>query len=138
MITDFGGFNMDITTYTMILVTKLWGLSWAYRDGALIKGLTKDQEERKVLFLPTLIEFYGFSLFCSGCIVGPFLEYNDYKNYIELEGNYKSLPRGFKNGFAGVKSGLYCLLKFVGVVVFHLFVVVGLGYNVYLCGTEEF
>jgi len=35
MINDFGGFNMDITTYTMILVVKNWGLGWAYRDGAL-------------------------------------------------------------------------------------------------------
>ena len=33
MLTDFGGFNMDITTYTMLLVVKLWGLGWAYRDG---------------------------------------------------------------------------------------------------------
>jgi len=33
MLNDFGGFNMDITTYTMILVAKLWMLSWAYRDG---------------------------------------------------------------------------------------------------------
>ena len=33
MVTDFGGYNMDITTYTMLLVAKLWGLSWAYKDG---------------------------------------------------------------------------------------------------------
>ena len=38
MVFDFGGFNMDITTYTMILVTKLWGLSWAYKDGAEISS----------------------------------------------------------------------------------------------------
>ena len=35
MLTDFGGFNMDITTYTMLLVVKLWGLGWAYRDGGM-------------------------------------------------------------------------------------------------------
>lgn len=33
MYTDFGGFKMDITTYTMMLATKLWGLGWAMRDG---------------------------------------------------------------------------------------------------------
>lgn len=25
---------MDITSYTMILFCKLWGMSWAYMDGA--------------------------------------------------------------------------------------------------------
>ena len=35
MMNDFGGFNMDITTYTMLLVVKLWGLAWAYRDGGM-------------------------------------------------------------------------------------------------------
>ena len=33
MVTDFGGFNMDVTTYTMILVCKLWMFAFAYRDG---------------------------------------------------------------------------------------------------------
>jgi len=33
MLNDFGGFHMDITTYTMILVCKLWILSFAYKDG---------------------------------------------------------------------------------------------------------
>ncbi len=26
MLTDFGGFNMDVSAYTMILVAKLWAL----------------------------------------------------------------------------------------------------------------
>jgi hypothetical protein len=30
---NFGGFDMDITTYTMILVIKLWGMSFSYMDG---------------------------------------------------------------------------------------------------------
>lgn len=33
MLNDFGGFHMDITTYTMILVCKLWILAWEYKDG---------------------------------------------------------------------------------------------------------
>ena len=34
MIRDYGGYNMDITSYTMLLFCKLWGMSWAYMDGA--------------------------------------------------------------------------------------------------------
>ena len=33
MITNFGGWDMDITTYTMILTTKLSALAFCYRDG---------------------------------------------------------------------------------------------------------
>lgn len=34
MYIDYGGYKMDVTSYTMIVTTKLWGLSWAYADGA--------------------------------------------------------------------------------------------------------
>lgn len=27
---------MDVTTYTMLLVTKVWALAWAFRDGSQI------------------------------------------------------------------------------------------------------
>ena len=33
MINNYGGYDMDITTYTMILFCKLWAMSWAYMDG---------------------------------------------------------------------------------------------------------
>ena len=34
MYTNFGGWDMDITTYTMILTAKLSALSFCYKDGA--------------------------------------------------------------------------------------------------------
>jgi lysophospholipid acyltransferase 1/2 len=33
MITNFGGYEMDITTYTMILIAKLSALAFCYSDG---------------------------------------------------------------------------------------------------------
>lgn len=33
MITNFGGYDMDITTYTMILTAKLSSLGFCYKDG---------------------------------------------------------------------------------------------------------
>jgi hypothetical protein len=33
MITNFGGYDMDITTYTMMLVAKLSSLAFCYSDG---------------------------------------------------------------------------------------------------------
>ena len=36
IIYEYGGYNMDATTYTMLLVTKVWALAWAFRDGSQI------------------------------------------------------------------------------------------------------
>ena len=33
MLFDYGGYHMEVTTHTMLEMTKLWGLSWAMRDG---------------------------------------------------------------------------------------------------------
>jgi lysophospholipid acyltransferase 1/2 len=35
MLTNFGGWEMDITTQTMLLVARLSSLGFCYRDGAL-------------------------------------------------------------------------------------------------------
>lgn len=35
MITDYGGYHMEVTAHTMLEMTKIWGLTWALRDGYL-------------------------------------------------------------------------------------------------------
>ena len=93
MVTNFGGWEMDITSYTMILTAKLSALGFCYKDGGLDdKDLLKEQIERKVIKMPSVIELLGYVYFSSGCIIGPFFEFSDYKRYIEREGHYKNIP----------------------------------------------
>ena len=33
MYNDYGGFHMEVTAHTMLEVTKIWGLTWSFRDG---------------------------------------------------------------------------------------------------------
>lgn len=137
MMTDFAGYNMDSTTYTMMLLTKIWGLAWSYRDGYLPnKDLRNEgQIRRKITHLPTLFEYMGFVHFASGCIVGPFIEYVDYKNWIELKGHYEKLPTGtYKTLWPAVKryfTGCCCLTFFL--VVSGVFDI-----SIYFCGTPEY
>lgn len=79
MITNFGGWEMDITTYTMILTAKLSALAYCYKDGSMKDSdLLPEQIERKVTKLPSVLELLSYVFFCCACISGPFFEYSDY------------------------------------------------------------
>jgi MBOAT, membrane-bound O-acyltransferase family len=96
MVTNYGGWDMDITTYTMILTAKLSALSFCYKDGGeKEETLLPEQKERKVVELPSVLELLSYVFFCSGCIVGPFFEFSDYKMYIEEKGRYSNIPLTF-------------------------------------------
>lgn len=127
---------MEATTHTMLEVTKIWGLSWAFKDGyAKSSDLTPGQIERKVLHLPTVIEYLSFIHFPMGCLVGPYLEFSDYKNFIEFTGVYSTMPRGnletLKPALTRYVNGLCCMF-------FNIFGCAILKYDLYFCGSKEF
>jgi lysophospholipid acyltransferase 1/2 len=93
MITNFGGWEMDITTQTMLLVARMSSLGFCFKDGALKdEDLLKEQIERKIVKLPSLLEILSYSYFCCGCLIGPFFEYNHYIEFIEERGVYAHIP----------------------------------------------
>lgn len=70
-------------------------MSFAYRDGGEEdKNLLPREIEYRVVKLPTLIEYSSFVCYCCGGCVGPVMEYMEFKNFMELNGVYKTLPRG--------------------------------------------
>lgn len=93
MYTNFGGWDMDITTYTMVLTAKLSSLGFCYKDGMLKDSeLTKDQIERKLVDAPSIFELFSYTFFCCGCLIGPFFEFADFINFMEMKGHYKQIP----------------------------------------------
>ena len=138
MLTDFGGFHMDITTYTMLLVCKLWILAWEYKDGAEPESkLSKHQIENRVKELPGLLEYLSFVFFAPACIVGPAFEFTDFTNLIELKGVYATLPRGLASGWQvilpsilEIVGGFICLGIHIGFIM--------QGFDIYWCGSTEF
>ena len=96
MITNYGGYDMDISTYTMMLTAKLSSLAFCYSDGGKDdKDLLPEQKVRKVKDMPSVLELFSYVYFCEGCIVGPFFEYSDYKRFIEMKGEYEKIPNSF-------------------------------------------
>ena len=56
---------MDITTFTMILIARLSALAFCYSDGALPDTkLSKDQIEKKVIKMPSVIEMLSYTYYC--------------------------------------------------------------------------
>jgi hypothetical protein len=127
---NFGGWDMDITTYTMILTCKLSALGYCYADGGLKdEDLLPEQKQYKVEMMPTTLELLSYVFFCSGCTVGPFFEFSDYKMYIEGTGRYSSIPSTFKPALIKFLKGKACLVSNL---------VIGTKFWALYCGTEEF
>lgn len=121
---------MDITTYTMILTTKLSALSFCYKDGELKnEDLLKEQVERKVLELPTPLEMLSYVFYCGANICGPFFEFSDYINYIERKGVFANIPNTIIPSIIRMINGLMCLT---------LNLVIGNYYWIDYCSTAEF
>ena len=84
MWTNYGGWDMDITTYTMILITKLSAMAFCYKDGMLTDDqLMREQVERKLVVMPSVLEVLSYAYFGCACICGPFFEMSDYLKFIE-------------------------------------------------------
>lgn len=134
---DYGGYNADVTTYTMLLVCKIWQVSFAFRDGGEnVNDLLPREVEFKLDEIPGFMEFMSYVCWCCGCIVGPTFEYKDFKDFMELTGHYKDMPRG-SNSMAAFKPAMENLLGGILCIVLHV-VFVMQGFSVYFCGTKEF
>ena len=84
MITNFGGYELDITLYTMVLTAKLSSLAFCYSDGAYDdKVLMPEQRERKVEKMPSMFEMISYTYCFVGCLMGPYFEFSDYIKFIE-------------------------------------------------------
>ena len=121
---------MDITTYTMILTCKLSAIAYCYADGAeKEEDLLPEQKLYKVEKMPSALEMLSYVYFCSGCIVGPFFEFNDYKMYIERTGRYSNIPSALWPAFVKFLKGKACLVSNL---------IIGQKFWALHCGTEEY
>jgi len=84
---------MEITTFTMILVIRMISLSFCYKDGGeKVSDLLPEQVNKRIVEIPSVLEFLSYTYFCCTCLCGPFYDYMDYKRFIEEDGIYKKIP----------------------------------------------
>jgi len=83
---DYGGYTLDISGPVMIQTQKLTSLAFNLLDGHRInQGIKlhqKNHESHAVKKLPDVLKFFGYTFYFHGILAGPFVFYNDYKEYI--------------------------------------------------------
>jgi lysophospholipid acyltransferase len=130
MYRNFGGYDMDITTFTMVLTAKLSALAYCYKDGGeKDEKLLPEQMDKKVEKLPNVLELLSYVYYPCASIVGPFYEFADYKMYIERSGRYAKIPSSFEHAFKRFLTAKLCLVIHIAIATYC--------YPAF-CGTEEY
>ena len=83
---------VDYSSMMMVLLIKLSSFGYNIYDGAHPENLNEYQLKKSIKKYPSVIEFLGYCFFFNGVWVGPAIDYNHYKTFIESEGPYKSIP----------------------------------------------
>lgn len=89
---DYGSWRMDITTIFMILALKFSSFGYCYQDGGLkVEEVPKFMSNYKVQELD-LFDYLGYIYFFPTGLMGPFIEYKDFNDYINCRGDYSKIP----------------------------------------------
>ncbi|KAI1213402.1 MBOAT family protein [Annulohypoxylon truncatum] len=76
--------GIDITGAQMVLVMKLSAFAWNVADGALPEDQLSDfQKSRRILELPSLLDYAGYVLFFPSLMTGPAFDYNEYRGWLD-------------------------------------------------------
>ncbi|KZT43052.1 MBOAT-domain-containing protein [Sistotremastrum suecicum HHB10207 ss-3] len=120
--------TFEITGPQMVLTMKLSTFAWNVYDGRQpAESLDKWQSEKRVVKMPSLLAFLGYSFYFPGMLVGPYLEYANYAALIDRsayateKGKEKAsaagrLPPGRK------RAGYWCMIQglaFLGAFVLY-------------------
>lgn len=92
MYVDYGGWKLDISTTLMMAVPKICSVAWCYQDGRTQKKLSKEEEMHKLDRLPNIFEYMSYMLFYTTVVVGPFCDYDEFRDYIYHRNDYSNIP----------------------------------------------
>ena len=91
---DYGSWKMDITLIFMILSLKFSAFGFSYQDAELYKIKDEAPKHLKeyIIYDFSLIDYFGYVVFFPTALMGPFIEFNDFKNFIELKEDFENIP----------------------------------------------
>lgn len=132
LITDYGGWSMDSTTFLMALVCRLSSLGYCISDGfedesklsdklkeRIVTGWHIEKEEDSLrnkswTIIRNAFEILSYTCYPGSNMVGPFFEFRDYKDFIEEKGRYANIPSSAYETSRKLLHGALCI---VGTIV---------------------
>ena len=119
MFFDFGGWAIDdVSTIYMVYVAKYSSFAFSYHDGGKDISEIKSQhlQKQRIVELPSLLEYASYIYFYPTTIVGPFIEYKDFINFIDLTDCYANLKNNlgyiFYQGTEKLLLGIFYIIFF--------------------------
>jgi len=91
-------------------------LALNFKDGGVGGGILSERERRMMVEdVPNLPTYLSYMFFCGQSITGPFTEFTDFSNFINLRGHYSHLqrfeswPYAFTRYFHGITCAVVTL-----------------------------
>jgi len=114
MYTNFGGYDLEISTFTMLQVCKLSAMSFCYKDGGEPEAsLSKDQKDRMIKEMPSVLELCSYTWYVSNCALGVFFEFSDYIRFIHGKKEYANCPSPILPSLKSLATALACVGLFI-------------------------
>ena len=125
MLDHYGKWNVDeICTIYMMELTKFTSIAFCYEDGLKNDKDFKNEHHKKYKIekIPSILEYISYIYFYPTAIIGPFIEYKDFIDFIEEKNCYENLTSKKKLTYL-LKQGTIRLLSsffFMGTYAFFL------------------
>ena len=136
MIYDYGGWSIDdISTIYLVLVAKYSSFAFSYYDGGIPLSEIENEHLKKhrIEEMPSLIEYASYIFFYPTTIIGPYIEFKDYMNWIEYKDCYSNLKTNL--GYVLCQG---CEKLFLGIFFTIFFAIFGDKYPMSYVGKAEF
>jgi len=136
MIEDFGGWNIDdISTLYMVAIAKFSSVCFSYSDGNKDPKDIKNDHIRSTMIIemPSLLEYASYVFFYPTTLIGPFIEYKDFINFIDQKDCYINLQQ--KLGYICKQGAKTFSIAILFILIFTFF---GDKFPMDAVGTSEF
>ncbi|KAF8897151.1 MBOAT, membrane-bound O-acyltransferase family-domain-containing protein [Infundibulicybe gibba] len=134
--------TMEVTGPQMVLTMKLTTFAWNVWDGRRpTEDLDKWQQAKRIVDFPSLLEFLGYSFYFPGMLVGPYLDFPEYRELVNetlfKAAEVKAKATSGRNIPLGRKRVAYRKMT-LGLILLGMFVVLGPKFNFAIALTPEF
>ena len=92
MVFSYGQYTMSAEALVMILVCKYSLFAYNIQDGALSPEKCSEEQLRyRITKQTNYLDFLGYLTFLPTCLIGPPLEFNDYDQFMALNGAFQKI-----------------------------------------------